>query len=100
MSTPRDKAAKGMDRQEAMADRRQKQKEREEKWVETQIIGFTAWINSYIQKRGKKVVNLQTDFQDGLLLVDFLELASSSFRHHALYSQTLFHRFILPFRQS
>jgi hypothetical protein len=64
------------DRQEAMLEKRQKQKEREEKWVETQIIGFTAWINSYLHKRNKKIVNLEKDFQDGLMLVDFLELAS------------------------
>ena len=66
-------------RQEALAAKRQKQKEREEKWVETQIIGFTSWINSFVTKRGKKVEKLETAFQDGLMLVDFLELAGNFF---------------------
>eukprot|EP00211_Chloroparvula_japonica_P000199 CAMPEP_0119138796 /NCGR_PEP_ID=MMETSP1310-20130426/26326_1 /TAXON_ID=464262 /ORGANISM="Genus nov. species nov., Strain RCC2339" /LENGTH=1343 /DNA_ID=CAMNT_0007130025 /DNA_START=75 /DNA_END=4106 /DNA_ORIENTATION=- len=64
------------DRAVAQEEKRAKQKEKEEKWVDSQIVGFTAWLNSYLSKRGKKVSKLDEDLQDGLNLVHFLELAS------------------------
>ena len=45
-------------------------------WVEVQILGFTAWVNSFLQKRNEKITDLQKDFRDGLRLVSFLELAA------------------------
>jgi hypothetical protein len=56
-------------------ERKVRQKEKEEKWVEAQIIGFTAFVNSFLIRRKQKIVNLETDFKDGLRLADFLELA-------------------------
>lgn len=57
-------------------EKRARQKEKEEKWVDSQIIGFTAWINSFLNRRKLNVENLQEDFKDGIKLVNFLELAA------------------------
>eukprot|EP00211_Chloroparvula_japonica_P000922 CAMPEP_0119140002 /NCGR_PEP_ID=MMETSP1310-20130426/28493_1 /TAXON_ID=464262 /ORGANISM="Genus nov. species nov., Strain RCC2339" /LENGTH=999 /DNA_ID=CAMNT_0007131329 /DNA_START=99 /DNA_END=3098 /DNA_ORIENTATION=+ len=54
---------------------------KEDKWVQVQIVGFTAWVNSYLQKRDQKIENIETDFQDGLRLVSFLELAAGKGAH-------------------
>jgi hypothetical protein len=64
----------GMD-PEGADERKQRQKEREAKWIETQIIGFTSLVNSFLSRRKQKIENLETDFKDGLRLADFIELA-------------------------
>ena len=60
---------------EGADERKQRQKEREAKWIETQIIGFTSLVNSFLSRRKQKIENLETDFKDGLRLADFIELA-------------------------
>jgi cortexillin 1/2 len=43
-------------------------------WEEVQKTAFTYWVNSYLEKRGKKIqVSLEEDFSDGVTLIDFLE---------------------------
>jgi len=58
-----------------MAD---KKKDREKAWEKVQMKAFTAWVNSYLNRRGKKIVNLETDMCDGVLLCDFLEISCST----------------------
>lgn len=43
-------------------------------WEEVQKTAFTYWVNSYLDKRGKKIqTSLQEDFSDGITIVDFVE---------------------------
>jgi len=48
--------------------------DREKQWEKVQIMGFTAWINSYLTAKGLAVENLQTDFQNGVRLCTFCEI--------------------------
>jgi len=49
--------------------------EKEKQWERVQVKGFTAWINSYLEPKGLKVTNLQTDLSSGVRLCTFLEIA-------------------------
>jgi len=49
--------------------------EKEKQWERVQVKGFTAWINSYLEPKGLKVTNLQTDLSSGVRLCTFLEVA-------------------------
>jgi len=49
---------------------------RERIWEKVQIKAFTSWLNSYLEKREKKLNDLQNDLQDGTLLNHFLEIVS------------------------
>eukprot|EP01098_Paradermamoeba_levis_P010222 TRINITY_DN42_c0_g1_i10.p1 TRINITY_DN42_c0_g1~~TRINITY_DN42_c0_g1_i10.p1 ORF type:complete len:834 (+),score=340.43 TRINITY_DN42_c0_g1_i10:50-2551(+) len=51
-----------------------KKADREKTWEKVQMKAFTSWVNSYLDKRGKKIVNLETDMSDGILLCEFLEI--------------------------
>jgi filamin len=46
-------------------------------WVKVQQKTFTRWCNTYLVERMLKVDNLQTDFADGVLLINLLEIISS-----------------------
>ena len=35
---------------------------------------FTKWVNSHLMKRSTKVEDVQTDFQDGIRLIQLLEV--------------------------
>uniref|UniRef100_A0A7S4K9R2 Uncharacterized protein n=1 Tax=Paramoeba aestuarina TaxID=180227 RepID=A0A7S4K9R2_9EUKA len=49
---------------------------KEQKWMQTQILGLKSWVNSFLSRRNQKIEDLDTDFRDGVRLSDFLELAS------------------------
>jgi filamin len=46
-------------------------------WVKVQQKTFTRWVNTYFVERMLKVDNLQTDFADGVFLINLLEIISS-----------------------
>jgi filamin len=46
-------------------------------WVKVQEKTFTRWVNTYLVERMLKVNSLQTDFADGILLINLLEIISS-----------------------
>jgi len=46
-------------------------------WVKVQEKTFTRWVNTYLIERRLKLNSLQTDFQDGLNLINLLEIISS-----------------------
>jgi len=44
-------------------------------WIEVQKKkAFTHWVNSYVEKRNKKIDKIEENFSDGLTLLDFVEL--------------------------
>ncbi|GAM24874.1 hypothetical protein SAMD00019534_080490 [Acytostelium subglobosum LB1] len=45
-------------------------------WDVIQLDSFTGWINSHLQERSLAVHNLSTDFSDGVLLINLLEIIS------------------------
>jgi cortexillin 1/2 len=50
-------------------------------WEEVQKTAFTYWVNSYLDKRGKKISSpqaLEEDFSDGVTVIDFIELLLDS----------------------
>jgi hypothetical protein len=47
-----------------------------EKWDNIQREYFQTWINSHLSKRGLSVSDFQTDFVDGTLLIELLEIVS------------------------
>eukprot|EP01123_Difflugia_compressa_P016275 TRINITY_DN999_c0_g1_i1.p1 TRINITY_DN999_c0_g1~~TRINITY_DN999_c0_g1_i1.p1 ORF type:complete len:746 (+),score=196.58 TRINITY_DN999_c0_g1_i1:57-2294(+) len=52
-------------------------------WVKVQEKTFTRWVNTYLVERMLKVEKLQTDFADGLMLINLLEIISSKpFPHY------------------
>ncbi len=61
---------------------------KEEKWVEVQIKGLTAWVNSYMvaakNKDISKLENLEKDFCNGVKLNQFVELLSGEKKAFAL----------------
>jgi len=46
-------------------------------WVGVQQKAFTRWCNTYLFERKLKIENMATDFHDGLLLINLLEIISS-----------------------
>eukprot|EP01108_Squamamoeba_japonica_P005135 TRINITY_DN4023_c0_g2_i2.p1 TRINITY_DN4023_c0_g2~~TRINITY_DN4023_c0_g2_i2.p1 ORF type:complete len:168 (-),score=55.48 TRINITY_DN4023_c0_g2_i2:340-843(-) len=48
-------------------------------WEKVQQKTFTKWVNSHLRKRGKDAIieDIQTDFNDGLKLIQFLEVIST-----------------------
>ncbi len=47
-----------------------------EKWDDIQREYFQNWINGQLKSRGLFVGNFQTDFTDGTLLIELLEILS------------------------
>eukprot|EP00298_Acanthocystis_sp_HF-20_P002271 c12701_g1_i1.p1 GENE.c12701_g1_i1~~c12701_g1_i1.p1 ORF type:complete len:504 (+),score=153.20 c12701_g1_i1:63-1574(+) len=45
-------------------------------WEQTQIKTFTKWANLHLNKRNLEITNLQTDFEDGINLINLLEIIS------------------------
>ncbi|KAM9963498.1 hypothetical protein ACTFIW_006729 [Dictyostelium discoideum] len=45
-------------------------------WENIQIDSFTSWINQHLSERGLSVKDLSVDFQDGVLLLNLLEILS------------------------
>ena len=43
-------------------------------WVQVQKKIFTRWCNAYLKLRLKKVEDIYTDFQDGVMLIYLLEM--------------------------
>eukprot|EP01120_Amphizonella_sp_Union-15-10_P014839 TRINITY_DN736_c0_g2_i5.p1 TRINITY_DN736_c0_g2~~TRINITY_DN736_c0_g2_i5.p1 ORF type:complete len:562 (-),score=126.73 TRINITY_DN736_c0_g2_i5:57-1742(-) len=43
-------------------------------WENVQIKAFTHWVNTTLEKRGKKITSLAEAFADGLTIIHFLEL--------------------------
>jgi len=56
-----------------MAPKKSRQ-EREKNWEAVQIKAFTAWVNSYLDRKGRGVQDLTTDLCDGVRLNEFLEM--------------------------
>eukprot|EP01120_Amphizonella_sp_Union-15-10_P007473 TRINITY_DN2526_c0_g4_i1.p1 TRINITY_DN2526_c0_g4~~TRINITY_DN2526_c0_g4_i1.p1 ORF type:complete len:1557 (-),score=454.20 TRINITY_DN2526_c0_g4_i1:53-4657(-) len=54
------------------------QSEEHPKWVQIQNKTFTKWVNSHLAKRGLKVDDMVTGFNDGIRLIQFLEVLSNS----------------------
>jgi len=51
-----------------------------EQWERIQTKTFTNWVNSHLVKRGLKIASLDTDLQDGVNLINLLEIiADESF---------------------
>jgi len=49
----------------------------EKGWEKVQIKAFTAWLNGYLVQRTLNVSDIQQDMDDGVKLINFLELLSS-----------------------
>ena len=49
-------------------------KDDDQRWVQIQQKTFTNWVNEQLKAVGKRVDNLQTDFQDGLSLIALIEV--------------------------
>jgi cortexillin 1/2 len=50
-------------------------------WETVQKTAFTYWVNSYLDRRGKKINSpndLEEDFSDGVTVIDFIELLLDS----------------------
>jgi filamin len=47
------------------------------RWIEIQQRTFTGWMNTHLKKRGLHVHDLIEDLQDGLLLINLLEIISA-----------------------
>lgn len=45
-----------------------------EDWVEVQKKTFTNWANETLKQGGLKVTNLETDLEDGVILIKLLEM--------------------------
>lgn len=43
-------------------------------WIEIQKVSFTRWANSYLCQRGLQIDEIGQDLQDGVLLINLLEL--------------------------
>ena len=85
-----------MDENETPQQRAEKRAIKEKKWMETQIKGLTAWVNSYLAKRNQKIENVETDFADGVRLADFLELAGFYF-YFLFFNDFYFDYFVFSF---
>eukprot|EP01133_Synstelium_polycarpum_P007355 gene7355-8568_t len=46
------------------------------KWEDAQEKAFTNWVNSLLARVGKRVENMESDFSDGVKLIQFLEILS------------------------
>jgi hypothetical protein len=46
-------------------------------WETIQQKTFTKWVNSHLRKRALAIQDLQKDFNDGILLIQFLEIISN-----------------------
>eukprot|EP01121_Diplochlamys_sp_Union-15-3_P001758 TRINITY_DN1152_c0_g2_i1.p1 TRINITY_DN1152_c0_g2~~TRINITY_DN1152_c0_g2_i1.p1 ORF type:complete len:767 (+),score=229.10 TRINITY_DN1152_c0_g2_i1:31-2301(+) len=46
-------------------------------WVNIQKRTFTRWCNTFLLERGLKIADLQLDLEDGVLLINLLELISA-----------------------
>jgi len=46
----------------------------EKTWENIQKKTFTKWCTMHLGKRGKKIENIDTDFSDGILLIELLEI--------------------------
>jgi cortexillin 1/2 len=49
---------------------------KERGWELVQIKAFTSWLNGYLEKRGMKIEDIKHDLNDGIKLINFLELLS------------------------
>jgi len=49
---------------------------KEKGWENVQIKAFTSWLNGYLVKRDMQIANIQHDMEDGVKLINFLELLS------------------------
>eukprot|EP01094_Clydonella_sp_ATCC50884_P006559 TRINITY_DN15781_c1_g1_i1.p2 TRINITY_DN15781_c1_g1~~TRINITY_DN15781_c1_g1_i1.p2 ORF type:complete len:637 (-),score=283.53 TRINITY_DN15781_c1_g1_i1:149-2020(-) len=47
-------------------------------WEKIQTKTFTKWVNSHLMKRGRKIESLETAFQDGVELINLLEVIGDS----------------------
>ena len=45
-----------------------------EDWVEVQKKTFTNWANETLKQEGVRVTNLETDLEDGVILIKLLEM--------------------------
>jgi len=52
------------------------QKIKEKKWESVQIKAFTSWLNGYLSKRNLEISDMATQLDDGVRLINFLELLS------------------------
>lgn len=52
------------------------QKIKEKKWESVQIKAFTSWLNGYLSKRNMEITDMTTQLDDGVKLINFLELLS------------------------
>lgn len=50
----------------------------DKEWEQTQIKTFTKWCNLYLAKRGLEIHNIATDFDNGIKLINLLEVISDS----------------------
>jgi len=50
--------------------------QKERSWELVQIKAFSSWLNGYLDKRNLKIENIQNDLDDGIKLINFLELLS------------------------
>lgn len=49
---------------------------KERGWEVVQIKAFTSWLNGYLEKRDLKIEDIKHDLNDGIRLINFLELLS------------------------
>lgn len=47
-----------------------------EDWIRVQVKTFTRWANRYLSERMLKINDLRTDFGDGILLINLMEIIS------------------------
>jgi len=53
------------------------EKPRDRSWIDVQKKTFTRWSNNFLMHRKMKINELETDLQNGLLLINLLEIISS-----------------------
>lgn len=53
-----------------------KREKRNQRWIQVQQQAFTHWVNETVQKRGMQVTDITTDFNTGIILINFFELLS------------------------
>jgi len=57
-----------------MAANEEKVIDKDASWVRVQVKAFTAWMNSYLEKRDMKITDVKTELSDGVKLINFIEL--------------------------
>jgi len=50
--------------------------EENEDWIRVQVKTFTRWANRYLSERMMKINDLRTDFADGIMLINLMEIIS------------------------